>query len=139
VGELVDRDQEHLSLLKLSYYIMAGTTGFFSLFALLYIGLGAMIASGAMPSMPQSSGEPRFVGLMLLCIGLVVLFIGLSITCLTYWAGRCIRDRRHRTFCVIIACLSCLHVPFGTAIGVCTLIVLGRPSVQALFEAPPAA
>jgi TctA family transporter len=139
VGELVDRDQEHLFLLKLSYYIMAGTTGFFSLFALIYIGLGALFASGVMPPMRGNPSDPRFLGLMFLSIGLVVLFIGLSITFLTYWAGRCIRDRRHRTFCVIVACLSCLHVPFGTAIGVCTLIVLGRPSVQALFEAPPTA
>jgi Zn-dependent protease len=137
MGELVDRDQEHLFLLKLSYYIMAGMTGFFSLFALIYIGLGAVFASGVMPPTPGNPSDPRFMGLMFLCIGLVVLFIGLSITFLTYWAGRCIRDRRHRTFCVIVACLSCLHVPFGTAIGVCTLIVLGRPSVQALFEAPP--
>jgi hypothetical protein len=89
--------------------------------------------------MRGNPSDPRFLGLMFLSIGLVVLFIGLSITFLTYWAGRCIRDRRHRTFCVIVACLSCLHVPFGTAIGVCTLIVLGRPSVQALFEAPPTA
>jgi ABC-type branched-subunit amino acid transport system permease subunit len=139
MGELVDRDQEHLDLLKLSYYIMAGTTGFFSLFALIYIGLGALFAAGVMPSTRGNPSDPRFLGLMFLSIGLVVLIIGLTITFLTYWAGRCLRDRRHRTFCVIIACLSCLHVPFGTAIGVCTIIVLGRPSVQALFEAPPAA
>jgi len=33
VGEPVDRDQEHLNLLKLSFYIMAGVIGFSSLFS----------------------------------------------------------------------------------------------------------
>lgn len=139
MGELVDCDQEHLNLLKLSYYILAGTTGFVSLIAVLYIGLGALFASGVLPSTPNDAGNTRIMGLIFLSIGLVVLIIGLAITFLTYWAGRCLRDRRHRTFCVVIACLSCLHVPFGTAIGVCTIIVLGRPSVRALFETPPAA
>ena len=32
MGELIDRDQEHLNLLKWGYYVMAGMTGFFSLF-----------------------------------------------------------------------------------------------------------
>ena len=139
MGELVDRDQEHLDLLKLSYYILAGTTGFFSLFALIYIGLGALIASGVMSPMPGNPSDPRLMGLIFLFIGLAVLLVGLTITFLTYWAGRCLRDRRHRTFCIFIACLCCLHLPFGTAIGVCTFIVLGRPSVRALFEGPAAA
>jgi ABC-type branched-subunit amino acid transport system permease subunit len=139
MGELVDCDQEHLNLLKLSYYILAGTTGFFSLIAVLYIGLGALFASGVLPSTPNDAGNTRIMGLIFLSIGLVVMLISVAITFLTYWAGRCLRDRRHRTFCVVIACLSCLHVPFGTAIGVCTIIVLGRPRVRALFETPPAA
>jgi hypothetical protein len=40
MAEMVDRDQEHLRLLKLGYYILAGMTCFFSLFALLYAGIG---------------------------------------------------------------------------------------------------
>src|SRR6185503_9557006 len=46
MGELVDRDQEHLRLLVWAHYIWAGTIGFFSLFTLIYIGLGVMMVSG---------------------------------------------------------------------------------------------
>jgi len=35
---------------------------------------------------------------------------------------------------MVVAGLWCLWVPFGTAIGVGTILVLNRPSVQALFK-----
>ncbi len=41
--------------------------------------------------------------------------------------------RRHRTFSIVIASLSCMSFPFGTILGVFTLIVLVRPSVKILY------
>ena len=39
---------------------------------------------------------------------------------------------------MVVACLSCLQLPFGTALGVFTLIVLLRPGAKLLFgEAQP--
>jgi len=45
-----------------------------------------------------------------------------------------LRDRRHRTFSMAIAALDCLHIPFGTILGILTFIVLGRDSVRALYH-----
>lgn len=139
MAELVDRDEEHLRLLKLGYYIMAGMMGFFSLFSLIYIFLGGIFASGAIPVKDGSRDDPRLMGIIFLGLGIGVLLIGLTATSLTYFTGRSLRDRRHRVFCLIIAALCCLQIPWGTAIGVCTFMVLGRPSVKAQFEphAPP--
>lgn len=134
MGELVDRDQEHLRLLKSSYYIMAGTTAFLSLFSLIYIAIGGVFASGAIPMREGSRDDPRLMGLIFLGIGSALLLVGLSATLLAYFAGCSLRDRRHRLFCQIVAALSCLQIPWGTAIGVCTFMVLNRPSVKALFE-----
>ena len=136
MGELIDRDEEHLRLLKMAYYVLAGMTAFFTLFSLLYIGLGTLFASGVIPMREGSTDNPRLMGLIFLCIGIAVLVIGLAITFLAFYAGRCLRDRRHRTFCLIVAGLTCLQLPWGTVIGVCTINVLNRPSVRALFEPP---
>jgi hypothetical protein len=138
MSQLVDRDLEHLNLLKLGFYVMAGFLGFFSLFALLYIGIGGIIASGAIPPQPGSP-DPKFLGVIFVAIGIVVLVIGLGSSFLTYFAGRSLRDRRRRTFCFVVAGLCCLQIPWGTALGVCAILVLSRPSVKALFEAsgPP--
>lgn len=137
MGELVDRDLEHLRLLKISYYILAGTAGFVVLFSLFYLGMGGLFLSGVLPRNPNSSDDPRVVGLIFLSIGIAIFLFGLILCSINYWTGRSLKDRRHRTFCLVSACLSFLNIPFGTAIGVCTIIVLNRPGVRALFEGPP--
>ena len=136
MGELVDRDDEHLRLLKMGHYVMAGMAGLFSLFSLLYIALGGLFASGAIPTKEGSADDPRLMGLIFLGIGVAVFLIGVGITLLAFFAGRSLRDRRRWTFCLIVAGLSCLQIPWGTVIGVCTISVLSRPSVKALFERP---
>lgn len=49
--------------------------------------------------------------------------------------GIFLRARRHRTFCLIVAGINCLHIPLGTVLGVFTLVVLLRDSVRDLFAA----
>jgi hypothetical protein len=45
-----------------------------------------------------------------------------------------LRKRRHRTLSFVMACLTCINIPLGTALGVFTLVVLSRPSVKALYD-----
>jgi hypothetical protein len=48
-------------------------------------------------------------------------------------AGRSLATHRHYWFAFAIACLECLFIPFGTILGVFTIIVLSREPVKALF------
>lgn len=133
MGELVDRDQEHLNLLKMGFYLMAGLTGFCTLFSLIYIAMGGLFALGVAP--PSGMGvDQRYVGLIILGIGVAFLVFGLAITLLTYFAGRSLGERRHRIYCMVVAGLMCLSIPFGTVLGVCVIIVLNRPGVEGLFD-----
>jgi hypothetical protein len=50
-------------------------------------------------------------------------------------AGSYLTSRKHYTFCLVIAAISCMLMPFGTVLGVFTIIVLMRPSVKEMFEA----
>jgi hypothetical protein len=45
-------------------------------------------------------------------------------------SGIFLRRRRHRVFSIVIAAINCLQFPLGTALGVFTMMVLMRPSVQ---------
>jgi len=36
-----------------------------------------------------------------------------------------------------MACIECLFIPFGTILGVFTIVVLSREPVKALFVATP--
>jgi hypothetical protein len=39
-------------------------------------------------------------------------------------------------FIMVMGVLSCLSVPYGTLLGICTLVVLHRPLAQAFFASP---
>ena len=49
-------------------------------------------------------------------------------------AGRSLSRRKHYWFAFVVACIECIFVPFGTILGVFTIIVLSRQSVKTLFS-----
>jgi len=48
-------------------------------------------------------------------------------------SGFCLRRRQSRVFSIVIAGIDCFQFPFGTALGVFTLIVLMRESVKNIY------
>src|SRR5262249_50607541 len=60
-----------------------------------------------------------------------ILLLGLVLNVLS---GVFLRQRRHRMFSLVIAGLNCFQIPFGTALGVFTIIVLSRESVRELYS-----
>ena len=127
-------DEEHLRLLRLGYLIGAGANGLFALFPLIHVTIGLLMVTGHsfFPKEPPDSFNP---GWFFVAFGLAFSTALATIAVLKYLAARAIRDRRSKTLCLIIAAITCLGVPYGTALGVLTLIVLSRPSVSAMFEA----
>jgi hypothetical protein len=49
-------------------------------------------------------------------------------------SGLFIRKRKHRIFSLIVAGFDCIQIPFGTVLGVFTVIVLLRESVRELYD-----
>jgi hypothetical protein len=140
MGELIDRDVEHLRLLHIAFYIMAGLAAFMSFFALIYIALGGIFVAGALSAMGNAANQiPPQLGWIFVGVGGFFLFFCLTITVLLFLAGKSLEQRRHRVFCMVMAGLCCLQIPWGTAVGICAINVLNRPSVKMLFDlqAPP--
>jgi hypothetical protein len=65
----------------------------------------------------------------------------MTVFILNLLSGYFLRQRTHRTFSIVVGALDCLQVPFGTILGVFTIIVLVRDSVRKLYAvelgAPP--
>ena len=53
-------------------------------------------------------------------------------------AGRFLARRTHYMYCLIVAGIECLFTPFGTVLGVFTIVVLVQPAVKAIFQGPMA-
>jgi hypothetical protein len=131
-------DEEHLRLLSIGYYVSAGITAIFSMIGLLYFAMGVFfLAIGRSGSASGAPGElpPAFMGALFMGMGLVMFAFLAIIAVLKFLAGSRIKQRRSRIFCMIIAGIGCLEIPYGTALGVLTFMVLGRNSVRSIFEA----
>lgn len=134
-------DDEHLKLLSLGYMISAGFAAFFALFGLLYILIG-IVMSIALSHAPAATARPgaqppAFVGWMFAGIGLLVFLFASGMALARFWASRCVKQRKSRAYCLVLSAIGCLEFPYGTALGVLTFIVLGRPSVVKQFTTKP--
>jgi hypothetical protein len=132
-------DEEHLRMLSVSYLVSAGVCAFFSLFGLLYAFMGVMMSTtlSHMPAKPGQEPPPAFVGWIFIGFGLAFLLVGTAMAAAKFRTAWCIKHRKWRTFCMVIAGLGCLEFPYGTALGIFTFIVLGRDSVVQLFSPEP--
>lgn len=135
-------DEEHLKLLSIGYIVSGGFTALFSLFGLFYalMGVAMGMAIAHAPEATSKAGEPppALFGWIFAGVGLVMFLGFIAMAVARFWVARCIRRRKARTFCLVIAGLGCLEIPYGTLLGVATFIALGRDSVEQLFApAPP--
>ncbi|SFN55567.1 hypothetical protein [Dokdonella immobilis] len=135
-------DDEHLKLLALGYLFSGVMTALFSLLGLVYAVMGllmsTLLAAAARSGSHAGSLPPQSLGAVFGIFGLVFFVIGASLAIAKFMAAARIRRRRARTFCLVVAGVSCLGIPYGTVLGVCTFMVLGRDSVVRLFAAPEA-
>ncbi len=129
-----NRDLEHLRLLSIFHYVAAGICGFFSCFPFIHIALGLMFIITP-ETFDAPNPPPPFLGWLFVIAGSLFVLAGWILTILLIVAGRSLKRRKRRLFCLIVAGISCLFMPVGTVLGVFTIIVLCRPTVRALFEA----
>ena len=128
-------DAEHLRLLRIGYFLSAAVSAFAALFGLLYLVLGVIFLSAATRAPTGSQPPPpEFVGWVFGILGFGFASLALVVAALQFYAGQCLKQRRSRLFCMILAAITSLNIPFGTLLGVWTFMVLTRPSVIALFE-----
>ncbi len=131
----MNHDEEHLQLLSVFHYVVAGLAALFSLFPLLYSAMGGFLIWAAQHPSPKQTGEPppEFLGWIFVALGGFFVLLGLGMAICILLAGRALAKRVRYRFAFVIACIECLFMPFGTVLGVFTLIILCRESVKKLF------
>jgi hypothetical protein len=130
----MDRDEEHLRLLSIFHYIVAALGGLFSLFPLIYTAMGIFfVVMSHRGAVKPNEAPPEFVGWFFIVFGSVFFLVGLALSICILITGRSITRRKHYWFSFVVACVECIFMPFGTVLGVFTIIVLARESVKRLF------
>ncbi|NNJ24936.1 hypothetical protein [Alienimonas chondri] len=126
-GSLTREDREHLRILSILHYVSAGMTA-------LGICAGGAWVAAVLTFAGAGAGEQGVFWLVAV-VGAVAVLLNLAIVIAQTLAGRNLHRLRGRTFCLVVAAIECLNVPFGTLVGVFTIVVLSRPTVRAAFEA----
>jgi hypothetical protein len=132
MAKTVDRDEEHLRLLGIGHKVLAALMGIFACFPIIHLIMGIAMAAGGFDG--GSNPPPPFLGYMLIAMALLMITLGWSLAIANWVVGNRIAERRSSTLCQVVAGIDCLWIPFGTALGVTSLIVLNRPSVRAEFD-----
>jgi ABC-type branched-subunit amino acid transport system permease subunit len=132
----MNQDREHLQLLAIFHYVVAGLAALFSFFPLLYMAVGAIFIFAARHGTPKPGEDlpPEFLGWIFAVVGSVLSLLGIAMAICILIAGRCLSRRKCYSFALVTACIECLFIPFGTILGVFTIIALWRESVKALFS-----
>lgn len=133
----MSQDTEHLQLLAIFHYVVAGLAAVFSFFPLLYTAVGAIFIFVARhgAAKPGEDLPPEFLGWIFAVLGSVLFLIGIAMAICILMTGRSLALRKCYSFVLVMACIECLFIPFGTILGVFTIVVLSRESVRALFAA----
>ena len=132
----ISQDADHLRLLSIFHYVVAGIVGLFSLFPLIHIAVGIGILTGAFDDAKRGGPPPAFVGWLLVLLPLIFIIAGLTLAICIALAGRKIGRRTGHLYCLVVAGLESMLMPFGTVLGILTILVLLRPSVKMLFGIP---
>ena len=134
------QDEEHLKLLSIFHYVVGGVGCFFACIPLFHFAFGLVFILS-----PETFGEnggdapPAFFGWLFVVMGLSFFLVGQAISICIIVSGRFLAKRRRYMFSFILACFEGIFFPFGTVLGIFTIIVLSRETVKELYgeNSPP--
>jgi len=124
-------DEDHLNLLAIFHFVGAG----FAILGIGFLGFHYMMFRAFMenPQMWQGQRQdmpPQAFFAMFKVFYLVFGMWFVLSAILNAISGFSLRARRNRTFSLVVAAFDCLYVPFGTVLGVFTIVILQRDSVR---------
>jgi len=129
----MNEDLEHLRLLAIFHYVVAILAGLFSLFPIIHLAIGIAAVTGHLDHEHGGTPMPALFGWMFIVFAGAMMMLGFAFAICLFLAGRSLAHRKRYLFCLVVACVACMFMPFGTILGVFTIIVLLRPSVKQLF------
>jgi hypothetical protein len=140
------QDRQFLGLLVIFHFVLAGIAFFIGLCPLMGLAMGIWMVSGAFPTGPAPptypgspqgpppGQPPQWIGWMMIGEYSVMLLVLYGAAILACVVGYFLKRRKHWLFCIVGSGIQCLFVPFGTILGVFTIIVLARESVRHIFQ-----
>jgi uncharacterized membrane protein len=124
------QDEQNLDVLGIFHYVVGAVTALFACFSVIHLVIGIAMISGKLGG---NNPPPAAIGWLFVILTGVFISLGWILSAVMILTGRYLRQRRRRMFCFIVACVECMMMPFGTVLGIFTIIHLNKEPVRELF------
>jgi len=128
------KDTTQLDLLSIFHNLVAALWVVVALFPTIYLGTGVEIVEGRFAGVEDLTTSFGWTVILWATASVV---LSLVMAALTFIAGWRLSQRRARSFCMTVAAINCFFFPFGTVVGIVTILVLNRPAVREAFGIKP--
>lgn len=139
------QNEQYLKILSAFHYALGGLSALVACFPIIHlvVGLG-MLGFGFIPIAAGGEEPTSFlpfffpfslVGLVFVFVAATIILLGWAYAICLIIAGRSLATRQRYTFCMVIAGIACAFAPFGTVLGVFTIVTLIQPAVKEMFQA----
>lgn len=116
-----NEDIQHLNLLSTLHYMAGAIAALVSCIPLIHLVWG------------WGSPMPSEWGWIVLLMEAVFILLGFNMAICVMVAGWKLKRRTNRMFCMAVAGMECIFLPFGILLGGVTLVALNKASIKALF------
>jgi hypothetical protein len=130
---LESRAGDILKVLSVFHGVAAGLTLLIALVPTLFMGLGAFLVTVPGRDDPGAG----VVGSIFAGLGCLFFLLVITYAVALGFAARNLWVQRGWSFCLVVAAVSCVWFPYGTVLGVVTLIFLLQEDVQRRFGRLP--
>jgi len=124
------QEEQNLDLLAIFHYILGALTGLFACIPIIHLVIGIVLLTGN-----YNGGDvtPRSIALIFIILAAIIILVGWIFAIMIIIAGRRLKERRAYNYCLVVAFMECLIVPFGTVLGVFSIVTLTKETVKELF------
>lgn len=132
------KQEEYLRLLSIFHYVVGGLAAVFACIPIFHLIFGLFIVLAPDKFADHGNPPPAFLGWFFIIFAGVFILLGWTFSIFVLTAGRFLAKRKHYSFCLVMGGVECLFMPFGTVLGVFTILLLIQEPVKQLFQPSPA-
>lgn len=125
-----ESDKDTLHLLSIFHFVLAGLVALVSCIPLIHFTVGLSLILGSVAEEEPALGVMG--GFFALIAGVIIL-VGWGIAYMIFLAGKNLDKQERYQLCLVTGAVLCVFMPFGTILGIFTLVILNNESVKLLF------
>ena len=129
-----EQNLNHLKLLGIFHYIVGGIALLMSLMPIAHLVIGIIFIISPDTMTGQGEPPPDFIGYLFAGMGALFFIVGVAFSVCILLSGKYLRSQKKYQYSFVMACIECIFMPFGTVLGIFTIIVLSKDPVKKLYE-----